>query len=286
MGTLLEVRVPDLPPAAAVAAIREVRAEVERLESAMTLFRPGSPLVRLNAAAEGRWLHVPPDLVQVLVAARTAATDHPGGFDPTVAPVMRSLGLHESRAGEVSVDAEELWAERSGPESWEIDTAGSRVRRLDARVEFDLGGIGKGLASDRMLDILRAAGSGSALVNFGGMLSALGSPEHRPQGWRVGIAHPYRSGEVWRELDLAGGHLATSGVSERRLADGTHHLLDPATGRSVQGVASHTVWHERGVTADVLSTAGFVALGTGRTAPGIRCWTMVGQVSPGAQPVG
>ena len=43
MGTLIEVRVPDLPADEAVAAIRAVRARVEELEAAMTVFRSESP---------------------------------------------------------------------------------------------------------------------------------------------------------------------------------------------------------------------------------------------------
>ena len=57
------------------------------------------------------------------------------------------------------------------------------------------------------------------------------------------------------------GSLSTSAGSERDLVvngERVGHVLDPRTGRPAAFDGSVSVWHERGMTADVLSTALYV----------------------------
>lgn len=262
MGTLIEVRVPDLPPAEAVAAIRLVRRRVEELEAAMTLYRPESPLVGFNSLPEGRWTRVPAELLYGVTAACDACAGSSGLFDPTVAPAMRAWGLYDLRGRVPSEKFLREWSRRPGASAVEVDRAGRRMRRLDSRVEVDLGGVGKGIAVDEALAILARAGSGSSLVNLGGSIGVLGPPPWNAEGWPVGIADPSRPGEILTELSLSEGHLATSGVYERSVStpEGRkHHLLDPVTGEPTERVDAVTVWCERGVEADLQSTVEFLA---------------------------
>ncbi len=266
MGTLMEVRVPDLPGADAVEAIRRVRARTEVLEAAMTLYRPESPLVALNRSAPARWSETPIELAEGIAAALRGARESGCAFDPTVAPMMRCWGLVHLQGRQAPAAALRAWRRHPGPAAVEVDAGNRRVRRLDPRVELDLGGVGKGIAVDEALRVLREAGSRSALVNLGGSIGVLGAPSGRPAGWPVGIAHPRRPGEVWTMLDLNRGHLATSGDYERWVETPSgrkHHLLDPASGEPTSGVASLTAWAPAGVDADLASTALFVALARG-----------------------
>ncbi len=271
MGTLLEVRIPDLPPRDAVAAVGRVRARVEALEAAMTLYRPESPLVAFNRSAPGRWREVPEALAEAVAGALAEAGRSGGAYDPTVAPMMRAWGLLRLKGRAAPPAVLRAWRRRPGAAAVVADAANRRLRRLDRRAEVDLGGMGKGIAVDAALEELARAGSRSALVNLGGSIGVLGVPPDRPAGWPVGIAHPRRPGEVWTTLDLAAGHLATSGDYERRVstpAGPKHHLLDPESGEPTAGVASVTVWGESGTAADLASTATLVALARSPEAPG------------------
>lgn len=263
MGTLIEVRVPDLPGDDAVAAIGAVRRRVEELEAAMTLYRPESPLVAFNRSVTGSWMDVPQALAVGVDHAVGAYRRSGGLFDPTVTPAMRAWGLYDLHGAEPTARFWRRWRGRARSEAVEVDADGRRIRRHDPGVEVDLGGVGKGMAVDAALALLRAAGSRGALVNLGGSIGVLGAPPDAPEGWPVGIAHPRAPGRIWATTALSGGHLATSGDYERRVETPhgmCHHLLDPESGAPTRGVASVTVLAASGVDADLESTHRFLGL--------------------------
>lgn len=263
MGTLVEVRVPDLPAMEAIEAIRGVRRRIEQLEAAMTIFREESPLVAFNRGPSGRWVDAPGDLTRAVAAAIDGANSWSGAFNPTIAPMMRAWGLYDLRGCVPSARLRRDWRSRPDWRAIEVDLPNRRLRRRDERVEVDLGGIGKGIAVDEALAVLTTAGSRSALVNLGGSIGVLGAPPGRPEGWPVAIAHPRQPGRIWGEFSLPRGHIATSGDYERYVntAEGLkHHILDPTSGEPADGPASVSVWSATGMDADVASTGVLIVL--------------------------
>ncbi|MCA9754861.1 MAG: FAD:protein FMN transferase [Candidatus Eisenbacteria bacterium] len=264
MGTLFEVEIQGLARDDAIAAIATVRTDLRDMEEALTVFRPGADLVRLAETPEGRWIDASPILVRALFDARAAVVRTRGAFDPTVAPMMKSWGLHGPRLLQPSPRIWRDWLRRPGWDAIDIDAGSNRVRRLDRRIEIDLGGIGKGIALDAVAERLRSMGVESGILNFGGSICVVGPPVLE-DAWPVGIAHPREDGALWMTVDLVSGCLTTSADSERFHLDGSgkriHHILDPRTGLPVRGVASVTSWSVRGVDGDVDSTAAFVESG-------------------------
>ncbi|MCF6179470.1 MAG: FAD:protein FMN transferase [Geopsychrobacter sp.] len=136
---------------------------------------------------------------------------------------------------------------------------GERVVRLGARVQLDLGGIAKGFAVDRALDVLRSAGLKSASINAGGDIGLLGGHGERP--WKIGIQHPRKANELLATLELRDRAIVTSGDYERFfMVDGLryHHIFDPQTGMPARGCQSVTVIAAHVAEADSLATAAFV----------------------------
>jgi thiamine biosynthesis lipoprotein len=271
MGTLVEVRVPDLPAIEAIEAIRAVRRRIERIEASLTIFREEGPLVAFNRGPSGSWTVVPDDLVHAVAGAIEGAKAWRGAFDPTVAPMMRAWGLYNLQGRTPTARMRIDWRHRPDWRAIEVDLPNRRLRRHDDRVQVDLGGIGKGIAVDEALAVLEAAGSCGALVNLGGSIGVLGAPPGRPEGWPVAIAHPREPGRLWAESALAGGHMATSGDYERCVVTSggrRHHLLDPVSGEPTRGPVSVTVWSATGKDADVDSTGVFITLAREAAAAG------------------
>ena len=138
-----------------------------------------------------------------------------------------------------------------------VDPGCLAVRRRD--IAFDAGGFGKGEALDRARTLALARHIEHWMVNLGGQVMVSGRP---PDGsvWRVSVAHPSDRDVPAVSVVLTEGSLATSG-GERDVYTGRRrlgHIIDPRTGHPVSRAGSVTVWHSRGLVADVLSTALYV----------------------------
>ena len=69
--------------------------------------------------------------------------------------------------------------------------AARTVRFARPGIELDPGGIGKGYAVDRMVEVLKRAGVRIALVSASGSsIYGLGAPPDEPQGWPITIRDP------------------------------------------------------------------------------------------------
>ena len=123
---------------------------------------------------------------------------------------------------------------------------------------MDAGSFGKGEALDRLL---KENTEGDVwMVDLGGQILVHGSLPGK-SGWPVAIAHPWQREDALFSIILKAGSLATSGGSERDQIVGKRrlgHIVDPRTGKPAPFNGSVSVWHERALTADILSTAMYV----------------------------
>ena len=128
-------------------------------------------------------------------------------------------------------------------------------------VELDLGGIGKGYAVDRVVELLRRRGVASALVNLGGSsVYGLGAPPGKT-AWEVGIQDPTDPAKTAVTVTLRDRALSVSGGYARFFEENgvTYaHILDPRTGRPVQGVLSVAILSDSATDGDALDNVLFV----------------------------
>jgi thiamine biosynthesis lipoprotein len=127
-----------------------------------------------------------------------------------------------------------------------------------AGVRLDAGGVAKGYAADQARDVLAEAGFSRALVVAGGDLS-IGDPPPGRRGWNVALAglDPDRAAPG-SPLMLARCGVSTSGDAEQWVEIGGvrySHIVDPRTGKALQGRRSDSVVAANATSSDMLATA-------------------------------
>ncbi len=126
----------------------------------------------------------------------------------------------------------------------------------DGRQHFDPTGLVKGWAVEQafatLLADLRKLGPHDAMICAGGDIAVACTRTDTPS-WVVAVEDPRDRSRILRSLELRTGAVATSGTAARG-----KHIVDPATGRPADGLASATVIGPKLAWADIYATAAFV----------------------------
>jgi thiamine biosynthesis lipoprotein len=235
--------------------------EVDRIDRLMSHYKTDSPLSRINREAATSPVTVEPELFDFITESILYSRESDGAFDITVGPLMKVWGFFRGdgrlASGHDVEDARSL----VGSQHIILDAEHRTIRFDRPGVELDLGGIAKGYAVDRAVRLLRARHVAAALVSAGGStIYGLGVPPTH-NGWRVAIQDPTDSRKSAREVELKDRALSVAGSSEKFFeVHGVRysHIMDPRTGRPVQGVLSVAVITETGTQGDALDDAFFV----------------------------
>jgi FAD:protein FMN transferase len=254
LGTFVEIEVAGRSEPEMTAAVDAAFEAVARIHRLMSFHDADSDVSRLNREAHVKPVAVHAWTFAVLETANELHRRSKGIFDIAVAPVLQALGL-----------LPDIWGQPvavSGGRAFDaIELLGGHaVRFHDARIGIDLGGIAKGFAVDRALDVLRSFGVESAIVNAGGDLGAFGAEPHA-----VHIRHPRNPVQLVCSVEIRNEGLASSA----RRFDLFHTadtadtaVIDPATGRAPEIVDGVTVRAPSCLIADALTKIVMIA-GTG-----------------------
>lgn len=251
--------------AAARAAAAAAFARLDEIEAALSDYRSDSEIARL-AREPFRWHTASGTLAAAVRAAKALSEASGGRFDPTLGPLSR-LWRDARRSGVLPSD--EAIAEARARCGWHLlelrqSDRGLEIKFLAAGMGLDFGGIGKGLAADEALAVLRSLGMAAAIVDLGGDI-AVGAAPRGSRGWRVAlVGSPAGSSSGSCDealppmLELAECGIATSGDQQQHLAiggDRLSHLLDPASGSPANHAPTVTVVARNAAAADGLATA-------------------------------
>jgi NosR/NirI family nitrous oxide reductase transcriptional regulator len=240
----------------------QIAAEVERVESTLSHWRPNSATSQFNESATSLEMDVAPELVRLVSLAARVSERTDGMFDLTVAPLVslwghgpanaRSQRSTESTEGMPSSEALTAAREAVGYEKLEVDAKLNTFRKKHPALTLDLGAVLQGYAVDRIYEILERAGAREFLVEIGGELRARGE-------WLIGVENPAQPGRLLGTVRLANRALATSGhYRARKLLEGrtATHLISPRTGQPIEaGIELSAVMTESCAEADAWSTA-------------------------------
>lgn len=255
MGTSIKVEAWHAEPARVRAASKAIFDEMRRLNAMLSPQLPDSELTQLNNTAYKEEVMVNTELANLISKALHFSELSNGAFDITFASVGN---LYDYRKG-IMPDQASINSKLPAVNYHRIKQDGLRVRFTHPDVKIDLGGIAKGYAVDRAIEILKFYEIEHALVSAGGDSRIIGSHDGRP--WMIGIRDPDREMKSTAVLPLMDTAISTSGDYERFFkVDGVrhHHIITPSTGDSPREVRSVTVIGPKGITTDAMSTTVFV----------------------------
>jgi thiamine biosynthesis lipoprotein len=256
LGTFVEIAVAGAPPAEMEAAVEAAFTAVATVHRLMSFHDEASDISRLNRSAFDHPVAVHRWTFEVLDTALECHRRSAGVFDIGVAPALQALGLLPRRDGEtplpvaVAKDADAIALLSDGT-----------VRFCDRGVRIDVGGIAKGYAVDRAVEVLRHCGMGEGVVNAGGDLAVFGPHPHA-----IHIRDPRQPQRPMCEVRLCDTALASSAGRFDLLASGepaASAVIDPRTGAPVHGVVGATVRAPTCVVADALTK---IVMATGEAA--------------------
>jgi thiamine biosynthesis lipoprotein len=257
MGTRCVVELWSEDRAKGEAAIEAVFAEFRRIDALMSTYKPESELSQVNADAARAPVRISRELYDLLATSIEYSKLTRGAFDVTYASVGY---LYDYRA-RVHPDEQAIAAALPGIDYRHVEllpeSTSVRFRRPGVRI--DLGGIAKGHAVDRGIEVLRRLGVERAMVNAGGDTRIIGDRLGRP--WVVGIRHPDDETRIVLRIPLTDAALSTSGDYERFFEeDGVryHHILDPRTGKSASKLRSVTIIAPTATRTDALTKSVFI----------------------------
>ena len=132
------------------------------------------------------------------------------------------------------------------------------VRKQNANIGIDLGGIAKGYAVNRCLEIVQNAKLKNAYINIGGNIGVYGE-----KSYNIGIRKPeIGENDIFGYLTLQNTTIATSGSYERYFIENDvvyHHILDAKTGYPAQSdLVSVSIIGDNSALCDAYATAVFI----------------------------
>jgi FAD:protein FMN transferase len=254
MDTFFTITVYSDNPEIAERAINEAFNEIRRIESQLSIYKNDSEVSRLNrkkiikSASE--------DLRINIEKALYYSNLSDGAFDITVQPILNLYSqsfMKKGLAPSFRTISREL-----GKVGYRKIVIKNREIKIGENQSITLGGIAKGYAVEKAVEILKRYGITMALVDAGGNMRALGK---KPDGaWNVAMVDPRDANNFITTIPLDNNAVSTSGDYERYFDDEMkyHHIINPKTGYSATELISVTIAADNAFDADALSTAVFV----------------------------
>lgn len=261
MGTNVTLWLWTADETAAAQAAEAVFDEMSRLDKEMTTWDPDSEVSQINTAAGTRPVKVSAETYAVIERALDVSKRSQGVFDITVGAFKGLWKFDEDM--DQTLPALPDVKKRLSLVNWKdvvLDAKQHSVLLRRKGMSITLGGIAKGYAVDKCVDILKKRGFADFMVQAGGDMYIAGKKGSEP--WTVAIRDPRGpAGSFFATAPIADHSFSTSGDYERGFVkDGVryHHILDTRTGMPAHASRSVTVRAKDAFTADAWSKVMFI----------------------------
>lgn len=243
----------------AKAASQEAFRLLDEMNTQMSDYLPNSDLNQLSAKSKTprTWMIIPKGLREILHESRTIGKQSRGAFAISIGPLVKIWRDVKKSKNLPSLHRLKKARKRVGFQKWNIKSDSLIMFRKN-EMKFDLGGIAKGYAADKMLEILQKHGIQASLIDAGGDLR-LGDPPPGRVGWTIGLEVFDQAGKAQStKAVLSNCAIATSGDLYRYVEiDGVRysHIVNPKTGMALTDRRRATVIASNGMFADALASA-------------------------------
>jgi len=262
MGTKISVTLWHDDKIIGQAAVDAVMADMRRIDSTLSPYKATSLLAQLNDHAFEKRQRLTDELSLLIDKSLYFSRVSHGAFDITFASLGWYYDYHNHKQPTAAQKKKLLPSINYRYLSFDKDQ--KTLKFTHENVRIDLGGVAKGYAVDRAIEIVQSFGVKHASISAGGDSRLLGDRRGRP--WLVGIKNPRLGNDDEQSvirLPLSDVAISTSGDYERYFVDEKtgehiHHIINPKTGGSARNVVSVTILGNSGLNTDPMSTTVFV----------------------------
>ncbi|GGF14051.1 FAD:protein FMN transferase [Flavobacterium limi] len=237
--------------------INEVIAEISRIESLISDWKPDSQVSEVNQNAGIKPIKVDREVFELTQRAIRFSEITNGGFDISFAALDRVWKFDGSMTEMPSAEAIKKSVEKVGYKNIVLDSVQSTIFLKLKGMKIGFGALGEGYATDKCRTMMLAKGIKAGIINGSGDMSTWGK---QPNGedWKIGMTNPFKPEKLLAVVPLNQGAVTTSGNYEKYVVfSGKRysHIINPATGYPATGLCSVTVFGPNAETANGLSTS-------------------------------
>lgn len=231
--------------------------DMRHIDNLMSPYIKGSELSQINKLAGTQPVKISAELFSLIQRSIKFSELTDGAFDITFASIGYLYNYRENKRPSESQVNKLLSA--IDYRNIILDPLQQSISFSHKNTKIDLGGIAKGHAVDKAIELLKSCHIENALVSAGGDTRILGDKNGRP--WMMGIRHPRDKQKIVVSLPLKNDAISTSGDYERYFIEDNkryHHIIQPSTGKPASQSWSVSVLAKDSLTSDALSTALFI----------------------------
>lgn len=254
-------------PVDATALQKHVEKELERIDLAMSNYRPDSVIEKFNQQQSTAPVEVGTELVQLVEQARFVSSQSQGCYDLTVKPLFDLWGFKADKFNQPTPEQLQNTLALVGMAKVQQGSPSMLAKQVP-QLRVDVSSIAQGWTVGQLARILEQAGIENYLVEVGGELQVKGKKPQQ-QDWKVAIERPLPGEQRLQKIitikQSEAMAVMTSGTYRHYFdADGKRysHVLDARIGAPVKhNTVSTTVFIENPTMGDAWSTA-FLCMGS------------------------
>ena len=207
--------------------------------SIFSMYDKKAELYKFNANKSLEYISVSDDLFYLIDQGIKHSLPKDSMLNICISPLVKLWNIGFADASVPRQEDIKSVLEHTDPGLIVLDKNNKRIKKLNDKVEIDLGALAKGYIADKLIDFLEKSGIKSAIVNLGGNIKVLGLALHNPDLYfHIGLQDPKeKRGQHLLKLLLNDKSIVTSGIYERKLETDEkiyHHILDPKTGYPIE----------------------------------------------------